>query len=147
MTVGPAHAGMVFGPILIWMNFAGDSSADQALHDYTHAAISADMCWTEEARLLTGGFAPKITPELVRRAVIERVASARSRLRALLRQGDDARRDGYDGVIIVAKGAKPMLMSFGADGKLRSHAALSKTGEPAWADAFCEVQPPVLRKP
>jgi hypothetical protein len=24
---------------------------------------------------------------------------------------------------------------------------VSKTGEPAWADALCEVQPPILRKP
>ena len=143
----PARAGMVFGPYLIWMNFAGDTSADHALHDYTHTDTTADMCWTEEARLLTGGYPPEITPELVQRAVIKRQPAAQSRLKALLRKGDDARRDGYDGVIVVPKGAKPMLMSFGADGKLRSHTALSKTGEPAWADAFCEVQPPILRKP
>jgi hypothetical protein len=40
-----------------------------------------------------------------------------------------------------------MLKSFGADGKVRSHRAVNKAGDPAWADAFCDVQPPILRKP
>ena len=141
-----ARAGMVFGPYLIWMNFAGDASADQALHDYTHAELDADMCWTSQALLLIGGYPPAITPELVRRAVVRREPAAQSRLRALLRKGD-ADRPGYDGVIVVPRGAKPMLMSFGADGKVRSHAAVDRAGRPAWAEAFCDVQPPVLRKP
>lgn len=143
----PASAGMVFGPYLIWMNFAADTAADQALHDYTHAEPNADMCWTQEALLLIGDYPPAITPELVRRAVIKREPAAQSRLKALLRKGDATRRDGYDGVIVVPKSATPMLMSFGADGKVRSHKAVNKAGEPAWADAFCDVQPPILRKP
>ena len=141
-----AWAGKVFGPYLIWMNFAGDASADQALHDYTHARLDADMCWTSEALLLVGDYPPAITPELVRRAVLEREPAARSRLKSLLRKGD-ADLDGYDGVIVVPRSAKPMLMSFGADGKVRSHAAVDKAGRLAWAEAFCDVQPPVLRKP
>jgi hypothetical protein len=143
----PAFAGMVFGPYLIWMNFAADPSADAAIHDYTHLEINADMCWTEEARLLVSGYPAEITPELVRRAVIKRQPAAQSRLRALLRQGDDGHPDGYDGVIVVPESAKPTLTSFGADGKVRSHKAVDKAGEPAWADAFCDVQPPILRKP
>ena len=141
-----ARAGMVFGPYLIWMNFAGDASADQALHDYTHAQPDADMCWNAEALLLVGDYPPAITPALVRRAVLQREPAARSRLRALLRKGD-AEISGYDGVIVVPGGAKPRLMSFGADGKVRSHAAVDRAGQPAWAEAFCAVQPPVLRKP
>jgi hypothetical protein len=105
------------------------------------------MCWNEQARLFIGGYPPAITPELVRRAVIARQPAAQSRLRALLRKGHGEPDDGYDGVIVVPSGAKPMLVSFGADGKVRTHAALNKAGAPAWADAFCEVQPPVLRKP
>jgi len=147
LTAPCAHAGTVFGPYLIWMNLAGDAAADHALHDYTHAKINADMCWTDEARLFIGDYPPGITPGLVRRAVIQRQPAAQSRLRALLRKGDDARRDGYDGVIVVPRSATPMLASFGADGKVRSHHAVDKAGEPAWADAFCDVQPPVLRKP
>jgi hypothetical protein len=143
----PAQAGKVFGPYLIWMNFAGDPSADHALHDYTHTDTTADMCWTEEARLLTGSYPREITPDLVRRAVIKGEPGAQARLRTLLLKGDDLRRDGYDGVIVVPKGPKPMLMSFGADGKVRSHKAVDKAGEPAWAEAFCDVQPPILRKP
>jgi hypothetical protein len=143
----PASAGKVFGPYLIWMNFAADTSADRALHDYTHAEPSADTCWTHEALLLTGDYPPAITPALVRRAVIKREPAAQARLKALLRQGDADLRDGYDGVIVVPKSGTPMLMSFGGDGKVRSHKAVSKTGEPAWAEAFCEVQPPILRKP
>lgn len=142
----PARAGMVFGPYLIWMNFAGDAAADQALHDYTHAEPNADMCWNAQSLLLIGDYPPAITPELVRRAVLKREPAAQSRLRTLLRKGD-ANRDAYDGVVVVPRSAKPMLMSFGADGKVRSHKAVNKAGEPAWADAFCEVQPPILRKP
>ena len=143
----PAQAGKVFGPYLIWMNLAADASADHALHDYTHADTTADMCWTEEARLLTGGYPAEITPELVQRAVVRRQPAAQARLRALLRKGDDVRHDGYDGVIVVPKGARPMLMSFGADGKLRSRKIVDKAAGAGWAEAFCEVQPPILRKP
>jgi hypothetical protein len=147
MTIAPlSQAGTVTGPYLIWMNFAKDAAADQALHDYTHAEIDVDMCWSNGALLLISDYPPTITPELVRRAVLKRDPAARSRLRALLRKGD-ADLSGYDGVIVVPKSAKPMLMSFGADGKVRSHAAVGKAGRPAWAEAFCDVQPPVLRKP
>jgi len=147
LLAAPASAGMVFGPYLIWMNFAGDASADQALHDYTHAEPDADMCWNAQSLLLIGDYPAAITPELVRRAVLKRDPAAQSRLRALLRKGDATRRDGYDGVIVVPRSDTPMLMSFGADGKVRSHKASTKAGEPGWAEAFCEVQPPVLRKP
>jgi hypothetical protein len=146
LLAGSAHAGSVTGPALIWMNFAEDAAADQALHDYTHAEINVDMCWNDGALLLISNYPPAITPELVRRAVRKREPAAQSRLRALLRKGD-ADLSGYDGVIVVPKSAKPMLMSFGADGKVRSHAAVGKAGQPAWAEAFCAVQPPVLRKP
>jgi hypothetical protein len=146
LLAGSAHAGSVTGPYLILMNFAEDPAADQALHDYTHAEINVDMCWSDGALLLIGDYPPAITPELVRRAVLKREPAAQSRLRALLRKGD-ADLPGYDGVIVVPKGATPMLVSFGADGRVRSHKAVNKAGEPAWADAFCDVQPPVLRKP
>ncbi len=143
----PAQAGQVDGPFLIWMNFANDASADHALHDYTHAEANADMCWRDEARLFTGGYPAAITPALVERAVVRHDAAAQARLKALLRKGDDVRTDGYDGVIVVPKGDKPMLVSFGADGKLRAHSALNKVGQRDWPEAFCDVQPPVLRKP
>ncbi len=147
ITASPACAGMVFGPYLIWFNLAGDASADQALHDYTHAELDADTCWNSEALLLIGDYPKAITPDLVRRAVVQRQPAAQWRLRTLLRKGDDELRDGFDGVIVVPRSTTPMLMSFGADGKVRSRKAVDKTGAPAWADAFCDVQPPVLRKP
>ena len=65
LAAAPARAGMVFGPYLIWMNLAGDASADQALHDYTHAQPSVDPCWDSEALLLVGNYPAAITPELV----------------------------------------------------------------------------------
>jgi hypothetical protein len=147
LATAPAHAGMVFGPYLIWVNLAGDASADEALHDYTHAEPTVDTCWNGDALLLIGDYPAAITPELVRRAVVTREPAAQSRLRALLRKGNDDFREGYDGVIVVPKGRKPMLLSFGADGRARSHSAVGKTGQVDWTDAFCEVQPPVLRKP
>lgn len=143
----PARAGMVEGPYLIWFNLAGDASADQALHDYTHAPLTVDMCWNDDALLLIGNYPPTITPELVRRAVVAREPAAQARLRTLLRTTFGDFRDGYDGVIVVPKGRKPMLTSFGSDGKLRSHTAIAKSGELDWPDAFCEVQPPIKRKP
>ena len=38
-----AWAGKVFGPSLVWMNFAGDAAADRALHDCTHAKAFCDV--------------------------------------------------------------------------------------------------------
>ena len=143
----PARAGTVFGPYLIWFNLADDPAADAALHAYTQAQPDIDSCWNADALLLVGDYPKAITADLVRRAVIERQPAAQRRLGTLLRQGDEELRDGYDGVIVVPRSAKPMLMSFGADGKVRSRQAVDKAGAPAWADAFCGVQPPILRKP
>ena len=142
-----ARAGMVEGPYLIWFNLAGDASADQALHDYTHAEPSVDACWNSGARLLIGAYPPTITPALVERAVILREPAAQKRLRTLLRTTFEDFRDGYDGVIVVPKGRKPMLMSFGSDGKLRSRTAIARSGEIDWPAAFCDVQPPIKRQP
>ena len=147
LACAPARAGMVEGPYLIWFNLAGDASADQALHDYTHLEPSVDACWNSGALLLIGNYPPTITAALVERAVIRREPGAQKRLRTLLRTTFEDFRDGYDGVIVVPKGRKPMLMSFGSDGRLRTHTAIARSGEIDWPDAFCEVQPPIRRKP
>lgn len=141
-----AQAGSVSGPYVIWMNFAEDASADDALHAYTHKEIDADSCWSAGALLLVRDFPPAITPELVRRAVLQREPAAQSRLRALLRKGD-ADLDRYDGVVVVPKGRTPTLASFSASGKVMSRMAVDKAGQPIWADAFCGVLPPISRKP
>jgi hypothetical protein len=143
----PARAGMVEGPYLIWFNLAGDASADQALHDYTHAEHGVDDCWNSDARLLIGAYPPTITPALVERAVIRREPAAQKRLRTLLRTTFEDYRDGYDGVIVVPKGRKPMLASFGSDGRRRTHSAVARSGDVDWPAAFCEVQPPIKRRP
>ena len=143
----PVRAGMVEGPYLIWFNLAGDTSADQALHDYTHLEPTIDSCWNSGALLLIGNYPPQVTPELVRRAVIARDPAAQRRLRTLLRTTFGDFRDGYDGVIVVPKGRKPALVSFGSDGKVRSRSAVTKSGQVDWPEAFCDVQPPILRKP
>ena len=143
----PARAGMVEGPYLIWFNLAGDASADQALHDYTHAEPTVDGCWNSAALLLIGDYPPAITRDLVRRAALAHEPAAQRRLRTLLRTPFGEFRDGFDGVVVVPEGRKPTLVSFGSDGKVRSHAAPAKAGRIDWPDAFCEVQPPVLRKP
>jgi len=142
-----ARAGDVDGPFLIWMNFAQDDSIDHVMHEYTHTPTNADMCWKSSGRLLKSDFPPAITPALVKRAVFKRDKAAQARLKALLRKGDDDRPEGFDGVIVVPKGDKPMLMSFGTDGKVRSHSALDKAGKLDWTETFCDVQPPILRKP
>jgi hypothetical protein len=147
LVCAPTRAGMVEGPYLIWINLAGDASADQALHEYTHAEPTADTCWNSAALLLIGNYPDAITPELARRAVVAREPAAQKRLRALLRRAHGDFGDGYDGVIVVPKGRKPMLASFGADGKVRTHLAVGRSGQVDWADAFCEVQPPIVRKP
>jgi hypothetical protein len=142
-----AQAGMVEGPYLIWINLANDASADQALHDYTHLDPSLDSCWNGGALLLIGSYPAAITPELARRAAIAREPAAQRKLRALLRTTFEDFRDGYDGVVVVPAGGKPRLVSFGSDGKVRTHSALSKSGAVDWPEAFCEVMPPIRRKP
>ena len=142
-----ARAGMVEGPYLIWINLAGDASADQALHDYTHLEPSVDSCWNGNALLLIGNYPPAITPDLVRRATVAREPAAQRRLRTLLRTSFGDFGDGYDGVIVVPQGGKPRLTSFSTDGKVRTHSALSKSGAVDWPEAFCDVLPTILRKP
>jgi hypothetical protein len=142
----PAGAGTVFGPYLIWMNFAEDASADAAIHDYTHAEPDPDSCWNSQALLLYQGFAKEITPELVRRAVVLHEPAQRKRLLALLRLGGDDIK-AFDGVVVIPKSGSPTVMSLSASGKIKSRSAIDKAGHAIWADAFCEVLPPISRKP
>ncbi|MEP6503699.1 MAG: hypothetical protein ABJD97_10230 [Betaproteobacteria bacterium] len=141
-----ALSGSVSGPYVLWMNFADNVSADEALHAYTHAEASADSCWNDSGLLLYREFAPAITPRLVQRAVLLREPAAQARLRALLRKGDPGL-GGYDGVIVIPKSPKPTIVSFSAAGKIKSRPAIDRSGQAIWADAFCEVLPPISRKP
>jgi hypothetical protein len=141
-----AHAGMVDGPYLIWVNLADDASADQAIHDYTHAEPSLESCWDPNGLLVYKELPREITPELVRQAIVRKDPAARKRLLAVLhrRHGDI---ESWDGIVVVPKSAKPMLMSLAASGRLKSRVAADKDGKPDWADAFCGVLPPISRKP
>lgn len=142
----PASAGMVYGPFLIWMNLAGDPSAEAAIHDYTHLLPTADMCWNSHSLLIAGNLPDGLTPALVQKAVIARDAAARRRLLAILKRGDGDI-ESFDGVMVVAKGRTPTLVSLAASGRIRSKAAIDKSGQADWAGAFCEVMPPISRKP
>ena len=142
----PARAGMVFGPYLVWVNLAGDASADAALHDYTHAVPTTDMCWNSHALLIAGDLPDGLTPALVRKAVVAREPAARKRLLAILKRGDGDI-ESFDGVVVVVKGRTPTLASLSASGRIRTKVAVDKSGQATWTDAFCDVQPPISRKP
>lgn len=141
-----ADAGMAAGPYLIWVNLAEDATADQAIHDYTHAELSLDSCWDSNGLLVYKALPKEITPELVRLAVVRKDAAARRRLLAVLhrRHGDI---ESWDGIVVVPKTGKPTLMSLSASGRFKTKAAAEKAGQPDWADAFCAVLPPISRKP
>ena len=142
----PAHAGMALGPYLIWMNLAADASANDAIHEYTHAEPDVDSCWNGQALLMVRDFPKEITPALVRRAVVLHDASARKRLLAVLHRRDDDI-ESYDGIVVVPPSAKPTLMSLAASGRIRSKVVDTKDGKLDWAAAFCDVLPPISRKP
>ena len=141
-----ADAGMAVGPYLIWVNLAEDATADQAIHDYTHAELSLDSCWDSNGLLVYKALPKEITPELVRQAVVRKDAAARKRLLAVLhrRHGDI---ESWDGIVVVPKTGKPTLMSLSASGRFKTKAAAEKNGQPDWSDAFCAVLPPISRKP
>ena len=146
MSTAPALAGMVYGPYLIWVNLAGDASADAALHDYTNAVPANDMCWNSHALLIAGNLPDGLTPELVRKAVVAREPAARKHLLAILKRGDGDI-ESFDGIVVVAKGGPPRLMSLAASGRVRSKAVVEMSGQPDWPEAFCDVLPPISRKP
>ena len=141
-----AIAGSVSGPFLIWMNLANDTAADEALHEFTHAEITADSCWNSSALLVYRDFPSAITPALVQRAVLKREPAAQARLRALMHKGD-ADLERYDGIVVIPQTGKPTIVSFAASGKIKSRPAIDKAGNAHWADAFCDVLPPISRKP
>ena len=142
----PASAGMVYGPFLIWINLAGDSSAEAAIHDYTHLVPTADMCWNSHSLLIAGNLPDGLTPALVKKAVIQRDAAARRRLLAILKRGDGDL-EAFDGVVVVAKGSTPTLVSLAASGRIHSRSAVDASGKLDWPGAFCAVMPPISRKP
>ena len=142
----PARAGWVFGPYLIWMNLAADSSADDAIHLYTHAEASADSCWNDDALLQYRELPAGITPDLVRKAVVERDPISLKRLLDLLKRGEEGI-EGFDGVVVVPIAKKPTLMSLAASGRIVSKVVKQTHGNPDWPTAFCAVLPPISRKP
>jgi hypothetical protein len=151
-----ALAGQVQGPYLIWMNLAGDASADSAIHTFTHTFDDDDPshfmhtdlegCWNPDAILLASKLPPGITPALVRRAIVQGQAPARAALLRLLRKGD-ADIKAYDGVVAVVATPRPAIVSLAASGKITSRPAVDAAGAPAWPQAFCAALPPISRLP
>ena len=141
-----ATAGLVDGPYLIWMNLADDETANSAIHDYIQLDGHTNTCWNSRAILINDNLPDGLTPALVQKAVVARDALAKRRVLTILKRGDGDI-EGFDGVIVVVKGAKPTLLSIDARGKVRSQAVVVDGGQPNWADAFCGVKPPIYRKP
>jgi hypothetical protein len=151
-----AFAGSVSGPYLIWFNLADDHDADTAIHDFTHAfdddfmghfqGTPLEGCWNPDALLLIAQYPPAITPTLVRAAVVRSDPAAGRRLRQLMLKGDDDIK-GYDGVIVIVHSPKPTVMSFPARGRIKARVAVDKSGNADWPAAFCDVLPPISRKP
>jgi hypothetical protein len=149
-------AGSVSGPYLIWFNFAGDQDADNAIHDFTHAfdddrlghfeGTPLEGCWNPDALLLIRDYPPAITSTLVSAAVLHRSHTAGKRLRRLMLEGDDAIK-GYDGIIVIVHSPKQTVMSFSASGRIKSRVAIDQSGHVDWPRAFCDVLPPISRKP
>ncbi len=155
LCMSSAFAGSVSGPYLIWFNFAGDRDADTAIHNFTHAFDDDDPrhfagtplegCWNPDARLMIREYPAAITPALVRAAVMRREAPASKRLSKLLT--GDGGYDNYDGVIVIVHSPKPTVMSFSARGRIKARVAVDKSGVADWPAAFCDVLPPISRKP
>ena len=142
----PARAGMVYGPYLVWMNLAGDPAVDAALHDYTHAVPTGDRCWNSHALLIAGNLPDGLVPELVRKAVVAREPAARKHLLAILKRGDGDI-ESFDGIVVVIESGQARLASLAASGRIRSRTVADNSGRPDWPGAFCDVLPPISRKP
>jgi hypothetical protein len=141
-----APAGAVFGPYVVWMNLAEGSAA--AAVDSAMREVFADPrpCWREGALFYVDTRPQAITPALVRRALLQRDAQAQHRLRAELNKpfGEVS---SFDGLVAYTDRPRPRLVSLAVGGRLKSETLRSRSGEMAWAATFCNVLPPISRRP
>jgi hypothetical protein len=140
-----AHAGSVEGPYIVWMNLArAPQPADQAIQAFVDADRS--LCWNDQALLYMRQRPAAITPELVRRAVLQRQGAAQRRLRALMKQ-PFGEVPGFDGVMVYTDQPQPRIASLGWRGPVQAEDVRSPTGELAWGATFCRLLPPIVRGP
>ncbi|NTV96645.1 MAG: hypothetical protein HGA75_14745 [Thiobacillus sp.] len=139
-------AGSVEGPFLVWFNLAthDPGAADAAIHDFVNGPER--LCWEDGALLFMKERPREITPKLVTQALVQRQARAQAKLRRLLRRPfSDI--PSFDGIVVYVDRGPARLVSLSVGGRVKSETLLSKTGEMAWGPTFCNVMPPISRKP
>ena len=143
---GPASAGSVEGPYLVWINLGTHQPAEADAQIRAFVDGSDHLCWPNGALLYMRKRPPALTPALARRAVLGRDAAAVRQVQAILRRPFDEVA-GFDGVVVYTDAGPPRLASLAVGGRKKSEAVRGPTGEAAWGATFCNVMPPIARLP
>ena len=146
LLAGPAQAGSVEGPYIVWMNLGTlqPLRADEQITAFVNGEHR--LCWGDGALLYMRQRPLGVTSALVRRALVQRNDAAQRRLRALLRQ-PFGEVPGFDGVVAYVDHGTPRLLGLPMKGAVRAEAIRSASGEEAWGATFCHVLPPISREP
>lgn len=143
---GPASAGSVDGPYIVWVNLGthDPGRADAKIRGFMNG--DDRLCLQDGSLLFMTRRPAQITPARVRQALLKGDLIARRRLQAALRQAfDDV--PGFDGLVAYTDAGPPRLWSLSTSGRVRSEALRGASGEEAWGATFCNVLPPIERKP
>lgn len=137
-----AMAGSVDGPYIVWVNLAANpASVNQELA----ADLKTSECWQNGGVLFGSNRPKKITPELVKKAIVERDKPAIKRLNELLGQPSEVIGGArFDGIVVYSDQPKPTLysMTVGLDKIRFAYIAPQYLGI-----KFCKIAPPITRSP
>ena len=142
-----AQAGWVEGPYVVWVNLPKTQAVDARIKAFVDA--DREQCWSDGALLYMRKRPEGVTDELARQAVVERQPQAQARLRQLLDRGVDEL-PALDGLVVYWQGpqGQPMMGSWSRlKGRVRHASALGAQGQLALSETFCQVLPPISRKP
>lgn len=140
-------AGSVEGPHLVWVNLTSSvdelNAVDSRLKNFLNSQDK--FCWDDGLLVFMKSKPRQITHKLVTDAVIKRQVASIKKINEILRAPFDETQSGFDGIVVYTDKPKPMLYSITLG---RTKIVSDSVDRPEHLEgAFCNVIPPIVRKP
>jgi hypothetical protein len=142
-----AFAGSVEGPHLVWVNLTSSAkelnSVDSRLKNFLNNQDK--FCWDDGLLVFMKNKPRQMTHKLVMSAVVKRQGASIKKINEILKTPFDEAVSGFDGIVVYTDKPKPMLYSI-TTGKMKIIS--DSVDRPEHLEgAFCNVIPPIVRKP
>ena len=140
-------AGSVEGPHLVWVNLTSSAyklnAVDSRLKNFLNNQDK--FCWDDGLLVFMENIPKQVTHKLVTDAVIKGQGASIKKINEILRAPFGEAKGGFDGIVVYTDKPRPMLYSITVG---RTKIISNSVDRPEHLEgAFCNVIPPIVRKP